>query len=235
MKRFAVFALIIACILGLTACATTTSGQISVSDYHKFSELLDQENFVPGLGQIDFRKQIEQYSYNGHALDTSYGHFFDGPQGGGYSMSNDIFGLSNNYQTTDDGIYAVYTNSFFAHVPLTGLTVPYGIQFNDSLSSVLEALHIRIDPFADFASDKGNEGIMTLCGDRSASLELHDYSKMPNTSSDGYRLVYTETYESTRADGRPVTVTRAVFMIFTGEDILLTRFGMFVKEKYQID
>ena len=227
MKRCVVFALLIACILSFSACATT-SGRLPLTDFYALSKFLDQENFVPELGQDDFREQMKKYSYNGRDLNSFAGTFFDGPSGGGYGTTSDAFGFQNNYTVTDNGKYAEYTNSLYTSVPLAGLKMPKGISFDDDLSAVCKRLGIHFDPSSEFVPDKDNEDVMTLRKDGIVTLELHRLS-------DKYRLVYTETYESTRSDGRPVTVTRCVFMNFSGENIQLSRFGMFVKEKMPVD
>lgn len=227
MKRCVVFALLIACILTLAACETT-SGRDATSAYYPFSRFLDQENFVPELGQAAFKEQIGKYRYQGRNLDSEGGYFFDGASGGGYRVVNDIFRLQNNYTVTDDGAFAEYTNTFAASVPLTGLSMPYNIRFNDTLSAVCKKIGIRFDPSTDFVSDNGNEGVMTLYKDGGVTLEVHKLS-------DKYRLAYSETYDSTRSDGRAVTVTRSVFMNFSETDLQLSLFGAYVTEKYPVD
>ncbi len=203
-----------------------------------FSEYLDIEKFVQGLSQRDFISLMGKYSYEGIPLSEGMGLMhYDGPDGGGCQAVDKYFGFSNDYTVAEDEKTATYSNRFYTGIPLDGLTLPYGITFDDDLSAVLQKLDFNIDPEKDFASDMENAGTMTLQRDDGVSLTLINCLLLPGLSGKplfDYELRYTEKYQATRSDGVLADVTRSVILSFTDENNKLGKFEMSVCEVYEL-
>ena len=218
-----------------TAPATNPSGKLLQDN--QFDEYLDRENFVAGLSQSDFISKIETYRYNNESVeDFAPGVFFDGPSGGGLEYRGELFEFINEYSVTEDGESARYFNLFYTEVNLDGLALPYDVTFDDTLSAVLQKLGIDIDPQADFVSDKEDIGRMTLYRDHTAYLKLWNYNLLPmgmEEPTNKFELEYTESYQSTRQDGRVTTVTRSVVMKFAENSHKLLSFRVHILEQYK--
>lgn len=141
MKRI-ITILISACmLLSFASCENDELEPINTipdADITAFTEWLDGEGFVPGLSQGEMIQKMETYTQNGESVaNQALGLHYDGYNGGGYAASGDNFGFRNDYQASDDNKTADYTNSFYTKVPLGGLTLPFGIEFEDNLQEAM--------------------------------------------------------------------------------------------------
>ncbi len=189
-----------------------------------FHEFLDANHFVEGMSQSEFIDLMSQYRYEGASIDDIIvGEHYDGPYGGGYQASCDVFGYSNDYAESEDGTFANYRNSLSASVQLEGLNLPSNIKFGDSLESVMQKLGTSFDVKKDFKGDYDDPTSMTLYNLGGVSLKIKNCLLGAEESGKplyDYELTYLEEYSVTRADGRLAVVTRSVKLSFKDEDEL---------------
>ena len=224
--------------LNPASSATRNTDPVSVVDgpFDGLSAFLDNEQFVPGLSQKAFREQVEGYRYEGASLaDHVMGSNYDGVYGGGYRGVGKLFSYRNDYQTTEDELFANYSNTFYTMVPLEGLKLPYGIAFTDTVKDAFEKMSLKFDPCTEFVANEGSDTDMTLFRDDKITLTLRDMGreKSPVEYLMRFKLIYTEVYTVQRADGRTATVTREVELAFSTIDDTLYRVSMYVNEYYK--
>ncbi len=215
-----------------------TKKDYTAIDLTAFSQYLDNENFVPGLSQSEFIDQVDKYSCEGDPLsEITMGMYYDGDFGGGYKAMGEKCGYENYYVAANDRKTASYSNSFYTDIPLDDLTLPCGITFDDTLSTLLKKLGVNFDPKDDFISDKENEGTMTLKSDEGSELKLVNNLLLADESDKplyDFTLRYTEKYKTTRGDGKESDVTRTVIIFFTDENYKLGRLELSVVERFDI-
>lgn len=181
------------------------------------SQYLDDKNFVPGVSQSEFMTMVEGYVYNGTAVtDIIAGVHYDGPKGGGWQASDDLFGFYNDYTVTDDEKHANYSNRIRTEVPLNGLPLPYDVEFGDALAKVFEIFGIEIDPHSEFSPDKNSDTNMTLYSNDTATLVFQNLklTKEPADHELPFVLIYTETYEIQQDGGKTIVVDRVIRLSF---------------------
>ena len=256
-KLFALF-LPLVCVLFLLSCnqqeqqkttetteTTDTSDTDSPIEKVQLAELdiatltvwLDNEGFVPALSQFKLIEKMGSYMYNGKPIeDATIGYYYDGPHGGGYDAGCENFGFSNDYTASEDGESAVYTNSFYTKVPLDGLTLPFGIEFDDSLSNAMLKIGFAVRLPADFAPDDETDNAMTLYEDERYTVIFKDltYSKDQITTVAPYELIFTENYTYVRGTGRVSNVTRTIKLAFTSDESVLCKFNIKIQENYNL-
>ena len=144
MKRITTILISTCMLLSFASCEKDELEPINTipdADIPAFTEWLDSEGFVPGLSQSDMIEKMDGYTNNGQSVaNTAAGYFYDGYNGGGYAAGGENFGFRNDYQASDNKKTADYTNSFYTRVPLDGLALPCGIEFEDTLRDVLKKL-----------------------------------------------------------------------------------------------
>ena len=242
MKKLLLFFLVIVfCISAFIGCSDSeTVNLIPSTDIDVFSQLLDIENFVPGISQGDFIEQMSRYRCGSIPItDFIAGFHYDGFTGGGYRAGGEFFGFENCYEAIDND--ANYSNQFWTKVQLNGLELPYGIDFDDSLTEVLQKIGITVDPYTAFSADENSSTDMTLYRDNDESLVFKDMKRAQEFVENEmpYVLIYTETYATKRADGRNATVERTVKLSFLDKDStenetdILGMVGLSVCEKYK--
>lgn len=181
------------------------------------SRYLDDINFVPGVSQSEFMTMVEGYAYNGTAVtDIIAGVHYDGPKGGGWQVSDDLFGFYNDYTVTEDEKYANYSNRLRTKVPLNGLPLPHDVEFGDTLADVFEIFGIEIDPHSEFSPDKNSDTNMTLHSNGTATLLFQNLklTKEPADYELPFVLIYTETYEIQQDGGKTIVVDRVIRLSF---------------------
>ncbi len=205
---------------------------------NSFSEFLDNENFIARLSQSDLFEQMEKYAYEGEKItDAIEGFFYDSAFGGGFEASGELFGYKNDFY--GDGENNKYSNSFYTHVALDGLRLPYGINFNDALTETFEKIGIETDPYDGFVGDSGSDTVMTLFDDGSSTLIFRDLkrTKEPIDYENPYELIFKDTKLLTLDDGRIDTVERTVLLSFADHDgkenDALCYLSVSVEENYQ--
>lgn len=253
---FRVSALILtaACLLLLTACAgapaerntgtapasesatlltipdtgNEQAGVLSADEYGDiltaFSAFLDDEGFVSGLTQGQMIGTADRYAYEGRTIhQTNAGFHWDGTDGGGWKCMGELFGVSNEYRS------GVYTNSLYTSVPLDGLTLPFGITFDDALSAVLGKLGLPVDP-DELVPDRENGLSMTILSRDGRSLTLTDQFRDPIADYAFRRgLTFTEKTLVTNGD-RTVAVERRIEWSFADETRGIVMLTMTVTE-----
>lgn len=202
-----------------------------------FTSWLDREGLVAGMWQSELVNKMESYTYNGQPIPGAViGHYYDGLYGGGYVAQGEHFGFKNDYTASEDEKTADYTNSFYTKLPLDGLRLPFGIEFEDSLNDVMAKLGITMDLTSSFTPDDGTDIVMTLYRDEHYMLVFKNLSLSEDQieSDIPYELIFTENYSYTRNDGRESNVTRTVKLTFTHDDKLLHEFSVKIRENYKI-
>lgn len=236
MKKMIVFLLAVT-LLGTTLIGCSPKKTLIETLDDGFTDFLDAENFVHSSSQISFRDQVEQYTYNGQPLkDILQVIYLDGLTGGGCSGKGEHFGYTNNYERKLFSRKVNYTNSFYTKVALDNMTMPYGIDFDDTIVDVFGKMGIVIDLEKDFFLDEPNEcgDAMTLYDKDGRTLVLHDHYKAHPLDDVAYHytLVYVETYTAKRTDGKKTNVTRSIELEF-GTDEVLSRVSIEVNENYK--
>jgi len=182
-----------------------------------FSQYLNDVNFVPGLSQGSFIHKVEGYAYNDTAVtDIIAGMNYDGPSGGGWQATGDLFGFYNDYKVTDDEKYANYSNSLYSNVQLKGLPLPYNIKFGDSLDDVFEVIGIGLDQYGNFTPDKNSDTDITLYSNDTETLLFQNLklTKEPVDYEFPFVLTYTETYNVQQDGGKSIVVHRVIKLSF---------------------
>ncbi|MBQ8339738.1 MAG: hypothetical protein IJY16_04775 [Clostridia bacterium] len=200
-----------------------------------FSAVLDAENMTPGIGQGDFIKQMGKYKYPAEIqaeLDAGPASI-GGVHRDGFDQNTNCFtygyhhnGLYFGYE--NDGRWALgseeshRTNSFYARVVMNGLTMPYSVDFDDTLNDVFCKIGIDEARYADILSDfeklEQTESL-TLYQKDHVSLQLHKgvitvAKDGEKSREDGYLLIYSETSPFTSQGGEVGTATRSVHLRF---------------------
>lgn len=253
MKR--IFAILLALTISFaffTGCGVAQANLEAVAG--KFSQYLDDINFVENLSQEDFVLQVMQCRYEGTSLDNildegvrddvwGYAGYYDGLDGGGFRgdvvlgsrqesrMDDTLVYFQNDYEVTEDEKYANYSNRFYTKVELEGLSLPCGTKFGDSLEKVFELMEIEPDLYSDYM----NHGESTLYKDKSSAFVFQNlkFSEDNAPYDMPYILTYTETYEF-QDEGReePTTVDRTVVLGFDNSDTpVLSMLDVKVNEK----
>ena len=160
---------------------------------------------------------VEGYAYNGTAVtDIIAGVNYDGPKGGGWQVSDDLFGFYNDYTVTEDEKHANYSNRLRTKVPLNGLPLPYDVEFGDTLAEVFEIFGIELDPHSDFSPDKNSDTNMTLYSNGTAALVFQNLklTKEPVDYELPFVLFYTEAHEIQQDGGKPIVADRVIRLSF---------------------
>ncbi len=244
MKRITSLVLICLSLLSFASCSQPhpngpeTGALYTSFDIANLSDYLDDLNFTAGVSQAEFKSMTKQYSYNGKPIEEiASGIHYDGDHGGGWSATDQLFGFYNSFDVTEDRKYSDYSNRLHTKVPLEGLTLPYGIDFDDTLTDALKKLGLDIDPIKGFVSDEGTPGIMTLSTASDSSFELRDrrlISEASASSSEAYELRYTQTNIPAAQSGKASTVTRHIIFSFTEGGVLIS-FEVSVNERNAFD
>lgn len=187
-----------------------------------FIEFLDNENFVPEVGQGDFIDQIGKYRYEGTPLSEhlSGGYFYDGANSGYHCLGKD-FGIKNDFHVDDGQDVATYTNWFYTCIPLEGLQLPYGIDFTDTLDTALSKLGI-------------SKSAAQLTEEVRLWQDGYQEIKWQKGADEAYSgtLLFTQEYGIAKSDGRPCKVVRTVAFSFLLSTDHLGRVGLSVVESY---
>lgn len=180
-----------------------------------FITFLDNENFVPGVGQGDMIDQLETYCLDGKPLSFT-GYHYDGDRGGGFDAQGELYGMLNDFKVDEGQGTATYTNRFYTCVALEGLELPYGINFTDNLDTVLSKLGILK------SADQLTEDIR---------LYQNGYQEM-KWQKEANTLLFTQEYGIALEDGSPCKVVRIVAFSFQPETNQLGKAEMSVVESY---
>lgn len=250
MKRYFAAGLAALCLLAATGCnqETTTPAPTStqkptsapvvdstqepvakVDAGTVFVEFLNGAMLIPEVSQQDFILQVDKY---GDEDQKVQGMNYDGPYGGGWSGSGKGFGYRNDYTTTEDGVHATYSNKIYATVPLSGLTLPGGITYENTITEVLRKLGVDLDPKTGFVADEEEGAVMTVAQGDKGTLTLTKCRMLDDAALYEYELRFSQTYPTTRGDGRAASVVRYVKLSFT-TDGRLARMEAQVAETYK--
>ena len=101
-------------------------------------------------------------------------------------------------------------NNFHTTVPLDGLTLPFGITFDDTFSDVLKKLGLKFDP--------GSEGTpkpeVALLTSEESALVFYCHSYVDNAMHLEYSLRFTDIYHWERWDGAKFPYERELTLDF---------------------
>ena len=239
MKCFCVF-LSLLMLIGLVSCndvENANQNTVTELDITAFAAWLDSEGFVPAMSQSKMLQKMDSYTYNDVSVKkATVGYFYDGQYGGGYSSNGENFGFHNNYTASQNGETADYSNSFYTQVPLDGLTLPFEIEFGDTLRDALTKMGISQKLPSDFTPDKGEDSAMTLYSDERYTLVFNNLnlSKEPIETDAPYELIFTENYIFTRGNGKESNVTRTIKLTFTADQNELHEFHLQISENYPL-
>ena len=213
-KRIFTAIALILCLCMLAGCKAPSNVREDFSA-DGFITFLDNENFVPGVGQGDMIDQLEAYCYNGEPLSFT-GYHYDGDRGGGFDAQGERYGMLNDFKVDEGQGTATYTNRFYTCVALEGLELPYGINFTDDLDTVLS-----------------NVGILKSAAQLTEDVRLwQDGYREMKWQKESHTLLFTQEYAIAMADGRPRKVVRTVAFSFQPETNLLSKAEMSVVESY---
>ena len=184
---------------------------ISEETLDAFSSYLDEMKILPDRTQEEFAEQLATYSHKGEALTGEYS---DRPYG-------KLYGIA--IEDRDQPYYQHFT---FYHTvagkeetvdlslgfPIENFDLPFGINFDDTMTTALVKLGItRIAPFSIFVPDGDSPHRMTLYKDDTCRLAYMSYdSDSPCNES----ILYTESYSYTNEQGLEVKVTRSIELYF---------------------
>lgn len=196
--------------------------RIPDTDLSEFDAFLEREGFVKGMSQGTLLDLAEKYSEGlDPAIVPVFCHY-DGEYGGGCSASGELFGYTNDYRAKDGKV--TYTNSFYAAVEIKPLTLPYGIKYGDSITTVLEKLGIDREIYKNTSAYEDTK--LALYDDGTASLTLfnHFLTAAPVDFLYDYELIYTEKIE---------TLTRTVTLSFSDSEKELARIEIKTVDEYE--
>ncbi len=180
---------------------TTAEGKLNSDKtlplLNSLSEYLTYEGYT-GTDQETLTAIVSKYSYQGTSLpELLPGTVYDGfDNSGGTTGSNGMFGYHWHFSYPENGDSVRY-NNFHTTVPLDGLTLPFGITFDDTFSDVLKKLGLEFDP--------GSEGtpkseVALLTSEKSA-LVFYCHSYVDYAVHLEYSLRFTDIYHWERWDG----------------------------------
>ena len=213
-NRIMISIALILCLCMLAGCEAPANVREDFSA-DGFITFLDNENFVPGVGQGDMIDQLEAYCYNGEPLSFT-GYHYDGDRGGGFDAQGERYGMLNDFKVDVGQGTATYTNRFYTCVALEGLELPYGIDFTDDLDTALSKL-----------------GILKSAAQLTEDVRLwQDGYREMKWQKESHTLLFTQEYAIAMADGRPRKVVRTVAFSFQPDTHLLGKAEFSVVESY---
>ncbi len=182
---------------------------------NSLSEYLDYMEFDESMSQQQFDSFLEQFTYNRETIIKNFCH----ADGVGYS---EYFGGGNfayfKLCARDCDGYTEYTKQFIAKVPLTGLTLPYDIAFENTLEETLQVIGIAS---VDTLPEIGERN--TLFTDDAGTVSL---SKVESGAGVFYLLEYEEKYQVTSYNDKIDDVWRYIRFYFKEESKALTEFEL---------
>lgn len=194
---------------------------------NSFSTFLDREKFVAEISQEELKHNL-----NGHRYGNLWGYddltflFSDGLGSSETIGQNEFFGYTIKSFTEPDLQQYHISQEFYTKVPMTNLTLPKGLIFDDPLASVFQKLGLDKDPAKTFP-ETGE--VFPLLKNESATLKWIGCEKtafVPYTSE----LQYEQIYQRTRSDGKTQTVTRRVTISFSDEENTLSRISLYINQ-----
>ena len=145
-------------------------------DHLEFSDSLDATGFEKYLPKDDFFEQMQKYTYNGESIVDGRVLHSSGMYSEGYTVYLLKGGtLANGYEKSRDGTYELYSNTLKTRMDLGGLTLPYGITFDDTLKVVFEKMGYTNTPYDSFVADSNSQNTMTLYTKNGESLVYYDF------------------------------------------------------------
>lgn len=217
MKRTTAFllALLLAagCLFALAGCGKRYAKE-------DLSAYLDEEGFVPGMGQLGLQEIAKRYT----GAERINGTYYDGIRLGGWFTEGETFRFENDYRVNENEERAIYTNSFRTTEKMPGLTLPCGIRFSDTMDRVLKRLSVDFDEKTEVNCDWSE-------GDKICSLTVFSGKDLSEEDFD-LCLQYGEASVATRADGRETLIARRIRFFFPDAEGPLGAFEATVIEEY---
>ena len=214
-KIFSMF-LVLVFLCSLSSCAPsvdpvyTPPSQNLISSVNEFKYYLDLEGYVYNMGESKFLKIVDKFSLDGKKLtdiepvnsyssDTEYGFICNAS----HLVGDKGFYISAKCETLEDDS-TKETYIFRVNCPLEGISLPCGINFEDTIESALKKLGTDLDIDKDFVPDEGFEDYteeydttMTLFKNETSHLILNDFNRTRTPAEYAYPYVisFTEEYE----------------------------------------
>lgn len=189
-------------------------------DHLEFLESLNAAGFEKYLPKDEFFEVMGQYTCNGESIVDGRVLHSSGMYSEGYIVYLLKSGtLANEYEKSRDGTYEIYTNTLKTRMDLGGLTLPYGITFDDTLKIVFEKMGYANTPYDCFVADDNFQNTMTLYEKNGESLVYYDFQI---TDPRGeyiipYVLEYTGVDRYLLEDGEVGTLNKRVTISFSSE------------------
>ena len=225
MKKTAAFLMALlltaGCLFALAGCVKQYSPEV-------LSTYLDEEGFVAGMTQLGLQEIAKRYT----GTDPVDGAYYDGESVVGWRASGENYSFENGYRASEDGKTSTRKNSFSTSKNLSGLTLPCGIRFSDTIERVLKRLSIEFDAEKDF--DQYYDAPLWSEDDKKLYLIDMNGCVIPEDGIGQFRLQYTEIFTAVTSDGREERVIRSLGFYFDSKDADLRLFTMSVTEEFDV-
>ncbi|MBE6594318.1 MAG: hypothetical protein E7644_00825 [Ruminococcaceae bacterium] len=194
-----------------------------------FADFLDAEHMVPEIASYQFCERMGAYEYpeelkakHGGTIEVSCGCYDNFPGGGSY-VTSIYFSYSTGSSELRDGKWR-HIKSFEAQVEMIGMSMPFGITFQDTMTDAFKKIGIGeghcaaiISNFEGTAEETTllyqQDGI-SLSLSRELNYDWEGIEEGDNAKSVFHRLDYAESQSAKRSDGQPMEVVRTVSLWF---------------------
>ena len=181
----------------------------SLADY------LTNEGYT-GTDQETLTAIVSKYSYQGTSLPELYpAAVYEGTDNsGGMDGGDGTIRYRHHFSYPESGKSLRY-NNFYTQVPLEGMTLPFEISFEDTVSDVLKKLGLDFSPDYFSPDDQRNRMKATLLTAEESSLVFHNYHYSDLADyEDKYALFFKDIYYFERWDGEKFPYTRELSLYF---------------------
>ena len=197
----------------------TAEGKLNSDETVKLLESLSK--YITDEGYTDTKEEtlvgiVSKYSYEGTSLPKLFpGAVYDGTDNsGGMDGGDGSIRYSHHFFYPEDGNDICY-NRFYTQVPLDGLTLPHGIDFEDKISDVVKKLGLEFNPNNFIPDSEDNRMKATLLTSENASLVFYNYHYSGLADyADKYSLQFSDIYYWERWDGVKFPYTRELALFF---------------------
>lgn len=181
----------------------------SLADY------LTNEGYT-GTDQETLTAIVSKYSYQGTSLPELYpAAVYEGTGNSGGINGGDVTIRYRHRFSYPESGKSVRYNYFYTQVPLEGMTLPFEISFEDTISDVLKKLGLDFSPDYFAPDDQRNRMKATLLTAEESSLVFYNYHYSDLADyEDKYALLFTDIYYFERWDGEKFPYTRELSLYF---------------------
>ncbi len=206
---------------------TAEVNRIPDADLSGFSDFLDRSGLSKDMSQSDLLDLVEKYTADLDPSIVPAFYHYDSQYGGGCRASGELFGYTNDYHAEDGKVR--YTNSLYTAVEIKGLTLPYGITFDDNVGDALEKLGIDRNIYQKTVMEHSSTSHLEklpLYNENGVSLVFENWAltQLPVETLYHYIITYSE---------KVGTVTRTVTLSFLDGHNKLGQVGISVVDEYE--